>query len=81
MHRQGGPTAFAGNRCFNFERKPDPDPAQCRTRGFVTIWQNGKIIWEGTEGQEPAEFQRGFGLSSVRIGQPQMMNRLALRLT
>ena len=63
MHREGGPTAFAGtmgrNRCFNFERKSDPDPAQCRTRGFVTIWQDGKIVWEGTEGEEPAELREG----------------------
>lgn len=63
MHQQGGPTAFAGtmgrNRCFNFERKSDPDPAQCRTRGFVTIWQDGKIVWEGTEGEEPAELRQG----------------------
>ena len=62
MHRPGGPTAFAGtmgrNRCFNFERKPDPDPATRPTRGFVTIWQGDKILCQGTEGEEPAEFRQ-----------------------
>lgn len=62
MHRPGGPIAFAASmgrsRCFNFEKKPDPEPGPGRGKGFVTIWRGDKILWQGTEGEEPAEFRQ-----------------------
>lgn len=62
MHRPDGPTAFAGtmgrNRCFNFEAKADPEPQPGSGRGFVTIWQGDRILWQGTEGEEPAQFRQ-----------------------
>lgn len=62
LHRPGGPTAFAGtmgrSRCFNFEAKADPEPDRRSGRGFVTIWQGDKILWQGTEGEEPAQFRQ-----------------------
>lgn len=62
MHRPGGPVSFSGtmgrSRCFNYEPKPPPLP-DTRGRGFVTIWQGEKILWSGTEGEEPAEFRQG----------------------
>ena len=45
--------------CYNFERKPDPEPEWGRGRAFVTIWQGDKIAWQGREGEEPAEFRQG----------------------
>ena len=45
MQRQDGPTTSAGTLgatdVSNLERKPAPDPAQCHTRGFFTVWQDG----------------------------------------
>ncbi|ODU68769.1 MAG: hypothetical protein ABT11_15090 [Novosphingobium sp. SCN 66-18] len=63
MHRPGGPVSFAGtmgrSRCFNYEAKPPP-ATDVRGRGFVTIWGPGdKILWQGREGEEPAEFRQG----------------------
>lgn len=62
MHRPGGPLSFSAtmgrSRCFNFERKPDPAPDRRGARGFVTIWRGDTILWQGTEGEEPAEFRQ-----------------------
>ncbi len=63
MHCPGGPVSFAGtmgrSRCFNYEAKPPP-ATDVRGRGFVTIWGPGdKILWQGREGEEPAEFRQG----------------------
>lgn len=59
QHRPGGPTSFAGtmgrNFCFNFEPKIVA-PVEGDRRGFVTIYMNGNVVWQGTAGDEPAEF-------------------------
>jgi hypothetical protein len=41
-------------RCRNFEPAPPKPPA--RGGGFVTIWQNGLIVWQGDEENIPARF-------------------------
>lgn len=46
------------SRCFNFEAKADPEPDRRSGRGFVTIWQGDKILWQGTEGEEPPQFRQ-----------------------
>lgn len=47
-HRPDGPVASGGTMgrsfCYNFERKPDPEPVWGRGRAFVTIWEGDKII-------------------------------------
>lgn len=61
QHRPGGPLSFSAtlgrSRCYSFESKDTPsrDP---RTRGHVTIWQGDRILWQGTEGDEPAEYRQ-----------------------
>lgn len=61
QHRPGGPLAFsatvARGSCFSYEPKP-VTPTDPPTRGFVTIWRGDKILWQGTEGEEPAEFRQ-----------------------
>ena len=61
LHRPGGHTASGGtmgrNSCHNFEEKPCQEPKW--GRGFVTIWQGDKIVWQGREGEEPPEFRQG----------------------
>ncbi len=60
LHARGRP-AFAGtvarSRCFNFTEKP-PAPVK-DGRGFVTIYEGGRVVWQGTEGDEPAEYRQG----------------------
>lgn len=57
-----GRTAFAGTVartcCFNFEERSTPIDAGPR-RGFVTIYEGDRIVWQGTEGDEPAEYRQG----------------------
>lgn len=60
--RANGPTGFAAtsarSSCYNYEddtRERSTEPA----RGFMTIYQDGKIAWQGREGDEPAEFRQG----------------------
>lgn len=61
QHRPGGPLSFsatlARSRCFNFAAKP-PSGRDPRTRGHVTIWQGDRVLWQGTEGEEPAEYRQ-----------------------
>ena len=61
LHRPGGHTATGGTMgrsfCYNFEEKPAREPEWGRGRAFVTIWQGDKIVWQGREGEEPAEFR------------------------
>ena len=45
---------FAHSRCFSFEAQR-VTPA---SRGFVTIYEAGRIVWQGTEGEEPAEYRQ-----------------------
>jgi hypothetical protein len=40
--------------CGNFEAAP-PKP-RTSGGGFVTIWQNGRILWQGDEENIPARF-------------------------
>jgi hypothetical protein len=40
--------------CANFEAAPPP--AILKGGGFVTIWQGGRIVWEGHEEAIPARF-------------------------
>src|SRR5579871_6140264 len=40
--------------CRNFEPAPPKPPA--RGGGFVTIWQNGRLVWQGDEENIPARF-------------------------
>jgi hypothetical protein len=63
MHRPGGPLSFSGtmgrSSCYNYEAKPPP-AYRPSGQGFVTIWGPGdKILWQGREGEEPAEFRQG----------------------
>lgn len=46
------------SRCLNYEPKPVSAPARSG-RGFVTIYEGGRIVWQGTDGTEPAEFRQG----------------------
>jgi len=40
--------------CRNFEAAaPKPSPAG---GGFVTIWENGRIVWQGPEEKMPARY-------------------------
>ena len=59
--RPTGPTSFSAtverSRCYNFEPKEAPARAT-RVRGFVTIYENGRIAWQGTEGDEPAQYRQ-----------------------
>jgi hypothetical protein len=41
--------------CRNFEAAPPPVP---RGGGFVTIWQDGRIAWQGREENVPARFRQ-----------------------
>ncbi|HAU77112.1 hypothetical protein G3A56_20400 [Rhizobium oryzihabitans] len=42
--------------CRNFEAKPPmPRPSG---GGFVTIWKNGRIVWQGPEEKIPPRFQQ-----------------------
>lgn len=62
LHSRGKAPAFGGtmgrNACFNYEadRRPKPDQDW---RGFLTIYQGDRIVWQGTEGDEPAEYRQG----------------------
>ncbi|MEN3213963.1 hypothetical protein PUR23_28675 [Methylorubrum populi] len=40
--------------CGNFEAVPPPPMP--KGGGFVTIWQGGRIVWEGHEEAIPARF-------------------------
>lgn len=42
--------------CRNFEPAP-PKPAPTG-HGFVTIWEAGKIVWQGAEEDMPARFRQ-----------------------
>lgn len=61
LHSPRGTPAAGGcvgrSFCFNFEEDTRPKPEQDR-RGFVTIYEGGRIIWQGTEGDEPAEYRQ-----------------------
>jgi hypothetical protein len=47
--------------CRNFEAAPPPPMP--KGGGFVTIWQGGRIVWEGYEEAIPARFlQQDLGL-------------------
>ncbi len=55
LHRPGGIPAFAGtmgrNRCYHFEAKPKPAYESRYGQAFVTIYQDGRIVWQGREGE------------------------------
>jgi hypothetical protein len=61
LHSPNGYPAAGGcvarSFCFNYEDDQRPKPEQGR-RGFVTIYEGGRIVWQGTEGDEPAEFRQ-----------------------
>ncbi|GAA0737118.1 MULTISPECIES: hypothetical protein [Sphingomonas] len=61
--RPGGPIAFAGtkgrSRCYNFEAKPEPAYESRYGQAFVTIYENDRVVWQGREGEEPAEYRQG----------------------
>lgn len=40
--------------CRNFEAVPLPPMA--KGGGFVTIWQNDRVVWQGREKEIPARF-------------------------
>lgn len=44
----------AGFGCRNFEAAPLLPVA--RGGGFVTIWENGRVVWQGREEDTPARF-------------------------
>ncbi|WP_156878762.1 hypothetical protein [Roseomonas gilardii] len=50
--------ATGRSACYNYEPDRRPRPEQDR-RGFLTIYQGDGIVWQGTEGDEPAEFRQG----------------------
>lgn len=59
--RWNGSPAFAAtvarSRCFNFAEQQAPAPSDHR-RGFVTIYEAGRIVWQGMEGDEPAQYRQ-----------------------
>ncbi|MAM75885.1 MAG: hypothetical protein CMO29_18985 [Tistrella sp.] len=61
LHSPRGRPAAGGcvgrSFCFNFEEDTRPKPEQDR-RGFVTIYEGGRIVWQGTEDDEPAEYRQ-----------------------
>jgi hypothetical protein len=58
--------------CRNFEPAPPRPPA--RGGGFVTIWQNGRIVWQGDEENIPARFlQQELDLQSSPIGRMEVI--------
>ena len=42
--------------CGNFDTRPEPP--RPRGGGFVTVWQDGRIAWEGSEEVMPAVFRQ-----------------------
>ncbi|MGE4431667.1 MAG: hypothetical protein AB7E05_13085 [Sphingobium sp.] len=38
------------SRCFNFEAKPAPVHEPRAGQAFVTIYENGRIVWQGRDG-------------------------------
>jgi hypothetical protein len=63
MLRPGSPVAFAGTKgrswCYNFEAKPPPTDEERCGQAFVTIYEDERIVWQGREGEEPAEYRQG----------------------
>lgn len=61
LHSPRGTPAAGGcvgrSFCFNFEEDTRPKPAHDR-RGFVTIYEGDRIVWQGTEGDEPAKYRQ-----------------------
>ncbi len=47
----------ANSQCFNYEARPIA-PYAPTGRGFVTIYEAGRIVWQGTEGDEPAQYRQ-----------------------
>jgi hypothetical protein len=47
-------TTTAESGCLNFEAKPRPPRPV--GGGFVTIWRNGRIAWQGPEEKTPARY-------------------------
>lgn len=47
----------AHGRCFGYEAKPS-QPFTQSAPGFVTIYEAGRVVWQGTEGEEPAAFRQ-----------------------
>lgn len=62
MHSPGKTPAFGGSMgrsaCYNFEPDQREKPSHDR-RGFVTIYEGNRIVWQGTEGDEPPEYRQG----------------------
>jgi hypothetical protein len=53
--------------CRNFESAPPKPPA--RGGAFVTIWENGRIVWQGPEESIPGHFlQQNLDLSHRQPG-------------
>lgn len=57
----GRPTSFSATTaefgCLNFEAKPPPP--RLVGGGFVTIYEAGRIVWQGPEEKLPARFRHG----------------------
>ncbi|MGI9377722.1 MAG: hypothetical protein ACR2PC_16765 [Tsuneonella suprasediminis] len=43
--------------CLNYEAKPLP--VRSTGGGFITIWRNGRIAWQGPEENIPPRFLQG----------------------
>lgn len=50
-------TTSAYSACLNYEDDTRHAPGIDR-RGFTTIWQGDRIVWQGIEGDEPAEYRQ-----------------------
>jgi len=59
LMRSGGPLSFAATTdtfgCLNFSAKPPP--LIPRGRGFVTIYEGDRIVWQGHEENLPDEYR------------------------
>lgn len=42
--------------CINFE--PKPEPPRPKGGGFVTIYEGGRVVWQGPEEAVPARFNQ-----------------------
>jgi len=55
----GRPPAFSATAaefvCLNFEQRPPPSPPS--GGGYLTIYEGGRIVWQGAEERLPARFR------------------------
>lgn len=60
--RPGGIPSFSSTKdrswCYNYEARPEPTAEDRRGQALITISENGRIVWQGREGEEPAQYRQ-----------------------